>query len=339
MSDAYDEQALIPAFRHAMSMLDVATRPSVSEKLHSSDLRDYYSEASNLGLELARQFERMTSDLYELRHQVKLAQSEARVADLRLAVCRAERDRLEEAYIETKIDMQDIARQAADMNDKRNETARFARSLERTITEVTGNFEDVRKRLAASVENNAKLQEAARDLMEERNVAIAANAEAAQRIELLVAEKVNAVKIARRRRNVLLDVKAFLETDKAGGRSVDELLDKIGKACLMVNYATGEAVELVAEYTPDVNVFGDSPASDTPPTEQEISEAVTMPRRLHEWTQKDGSADIVCDFCGVAKWEADMEGGDAAIYCVETGINELAEGVTVGDVMEAKAAE
>ncbi len=381
MTEDYAQQPLVPAFRHAMNALDVATRPSVSEELHPNELREVFSEASRLGLEVVQQFERMMSDLYEVRHQITLAQREARIADLRLSVCRAERDSLEATYIETKIDMQDIARQAAEMNERKNEAQRFARSLEKTVAEQARLLE----------ESNAKLQDAIRDLTEERNVAIDANIAAGQRIELLVTEKTNAVKIARRRRLVLLDVKKHFAGD---GMLVEaDLLDKIRDACRTINYTTGELTppeqeetreetqvlhdlgEMAnslkpgnglipisdprhpyhqrAEHTPVVGTGdsvrvsgrmkdGEFVVESVTPTEQEIAEATTMPRRLHEWESAESAVteegvDIICKFCGVKQWEAQMEGGDAGLYCLDTGINDLAAYIAVGDVMEAKA--
>ncbi len=347
--DGYAEQALVSAFRNAMNALDIATRSHPS--------RGAFEEVSRLGLEVVHQFERMTSDLHELRHHVNLAQREARIADMRLSVCRAERDSLEESYIQAKLDVQDISSQASEMNEQRHEITRFARSLERTLKEVTSNLEETRK-------VNIALTEALRSAENKLSEAIAHRAKAtaekdevlsryeiaAKRVSELVTEKVNAVKIARKRRLVLLDVKKHFEGD---GMLVEaDLIDKIRNACRMIDYTTGEQTEAVDEeygmkpselsaIADEMNAEAAALASAMPQqtAEAEIAEAVEPLRRLHEWSQSEGSADIICKFCGVAKWEVDTEGGDAAVYCLETGINDLAAHVTVADVMETKAAE
>lgn len=308
------EEPLIPAFKRAMYALDTAVR--IQNLKPTDDLPVAYAEVSRLAGELVHQFETIMRDNYTLADRVATMQKDAARDAIRLELLAQQGSRMEELYIDARLEVQTVANNCARLNDEKNEVARFARSLERTLANQSGSIEAFRAQVQLLEESNKQLEEAVRDMANRANAADASNAEKLVTLQQVREERNRAVKLARRRRLVLKDAQQFIH-DVTEGQSFsklvtdnrDELLDKIRDAARMIDYATGDA-----DHSPD------NP---------------TTPRREHSfaWNSEEGMN--LCLWCGVS--EAGAKGGEfcPAVEADGNGINKAAALTTVAEAIQA----
>lgn len=278
------EQALVPAFRHAMDILDVATRQS-KEWLDADRVRQAYEEVSRLAQTLVSQFDTLVYEQAALRRQLEETQLASQKLKTQFDYREKREAILEQAYVETQ-----LALQSSEMLLKRSEQDKYeiqkhARHLERSHASLAAGLGEVRakaEQLKIGMETaeeflakEVQLGKLTSEELDDVKKALALTREDNSRLRML----------ARNRRHALIEVGNFLASDLEGNRTPKALSDMIEKVAAMarpVDYRTGEALEdrtATAEqlngegailplkrkqYIPDVNLFGDSPASDTP---------------------------------------------------------------------------
>lgn len=279
---------LVPAFRHAMDILDVATRQS-KEWLDADRVRQAYEDVSRLAQTLVSQFDTLVYEQAALRRQLEETQLASQKLKTQFDYREKREAILEQAYVETQ-----LALQSSEMLLKRSEQDKYeiqkhARHLERSHAslvaehgEVKAKAEQLKIGLATAEEFLAKevqLGKLTSDELDDVKKAHAITKQDNSRLRML----------ARNRRHALIEVGNFLASDIAGNRTPKALNDMIEKVAAMarpVDYRTGEALDQTEVYigvdlaagpvhtvvvdgmfidaepkqpTPDVNMASDTP--------------------------------------------------------------------------------
>ena len=347
--DPHEQQAMQPlvsAFRQAMDTLDVATRQS-KEWLDADRVRQSYESVSQLAQTLVHQFDNQSYELAALRRQLEETQLTHQKLRTQFEYREKRESILEQAYVETQ-----LALQSSEMLLKRSEQDKYeiqkhARHLERSHASLVAEHGEVKAKaeqfdaVVAEHQRSVHVSNATFNDLQgqigDLKAALALTKEDNSRLRML----------ARNRRHALIEVGNFLASDLEGNRTSKALSDMIEKVAAMarpVDYRTGEALEdrtATAEqlngegailpltrkqYIPDVNMFGDSPASDTPEpvytgvdlapgpshtvivdgmfidAQQEVAEQLGYSKRAHEFP--DTSTNPFCNRCGQQQSEA-----------------------------------
>lgn len=367
-------QSTACAFKTAMNAMDVATRPSVSEILEPDQLRDVFSELSYIAQVLLSDYdsrgyelERVKADLDPLRH-------EHRKLSHRFEARQAERDSMEELWIRAKMDAQDIAEQANELNTELWNTKRMLRSAESRL-------ETLSAALAESRDSHKQLEESFLEVSQERNAAFSerddAKAHAADLKGGLEEARSHIVKLrtlAHKRREVLNAVASFLKSlpSKQKTEACLTLMDNVAEARQAVDYATYQPCEAVSAATSEPVVTGpilndrglistldpshpyhkrtqddadhaeaDAASLAAYEAAKALNHTTGLLKRMHEWEDvaTDDGVQTVCKFCGIAQDNADelaLQNPEAATFCLETGINVEAENTTLAEVIAAQ---
>lgn len=385
--DPHEQQAMQPlvsAFRQAMDMLDVATRQS-KEWLDADRVRQSYESVSQLAQTLVHQFANQSYELAALRGQLE----ETRLASQKLKTQFDYREKreaiLEQAYVETQ-----LALQSSEMLLKRSEEERM--EARKSYTKLAGMHatlvEEHGELKAENEQLKIGMQSAERFLEEERKLGKLTSDELDDVKKELALKRDDNTRIrmlARNRRMALLEVgqlfdylneKSMLLVDdlKWKGQTFNQFLQRLADVARPVDYRTGEALEdrkATAEqlnnegailpltrkqYIPDVNLFGDSPASDTPEPEyigvdlapgpshtvivdgmfidaqpeHEVAEQLGYSKRAHDFP--DTSTNPFCNRCGQQQSEAGefCEGQEAD----DNGVHLAAQITSVAEAIE-----
>jgi hypothetical protein len=284
--DPHEQQAMQPlvsAFRQAMHTLDCAMRTAGTLPFPFES----WGELSQLAQTLVHQFDNQTYELAALRRQLEETQLASQKLKTQFDYREKREAILEQAYVETQ-----LALQSSEMLLKRSEQDKYeiqkhARHLERSHASLVAKHGEVKAKaeqfdaVVAEHQRSVHVSNATFNDLQgqigDLKGALAIKSEDNSRLRML----------ARNRRHALIEVGNFLASDLAGNRTpkaLSEMIEKVAAMARPVDYRTGEALEdrtATAEqlngegailpltrkqYIPDVNMFGDSPASDTPET-------------------------------------------------------------------------
>lgn len=345
----------VSAFRTAMNAMDVATRPGVSEALEPNVLRDVFSELTYIAQMLLHEYEGVRAKSHETWEELNVLRHDHRKLAIRYEAREAERDSMEELWIRTKMDMQDIAEQANELNT----------DLWNTRRELHNANADAKSYLATEkklCEEMRQIKESFLEVSQERNAAFGERDDAKDHaadlkggLEEARSHIVKLRTLAHNRRNLLATVDEFLRKLPHKGKlepALADLLKRTAEGRKPVDYATyqpvdGAADTLSNEADMDIAVPNEPRLALQPvtisvdTTEQEIAGALPLLRRMHEWQDvatEDG-VQTICKFCGIAQDNADelaLQNPEAATFCLETGINIEAENTTLADVIAAQ---